>query len=443
MMLIKNFKNEILFYKKRFILYTILISIIIGILTGLNALEKDINLSSKIKYKKHNIMDIKVSSDVGFNKSDYNIINKIDKTNNIMFINKLNCTIKVKNNKANAVLISYDNSNHINKHRLKYGRYPYTINEAVVEEIFFNKYRLALGNLITVEDSNKILKAKKLKIVGVIEKSDYHLLDDNNVNNSNIILVYSNNFSRKYYTNIYITVDKKKDEEYNSLITNYIHKLNDSLNPVINKRFKEEKESITNELNLYQEDLNELYNLDLPQESLNNDIKLATDNIQKAKDKLSMLNNPNIHILRRSNTIGYKLTYTIINKYKKVDVFLPLLFIIGILIVIIYESTILIDDDKTEIETLKSLGYNSSQIALKYILYNFTIILLSSIIGAVIINRIIRIFILKKLNLLQSILKLTASFNTKTILELLLIIILVLIASFIVYFISNKKEELN
>ena len=41
MMLLRNIKNEILFDKSRFIIYTLIISLIIGILTGLNGLEKD------------------------------------------------------------------------------------------------------------------------------------------------------------------------------------------------------------------------------------------------------------------------------------------------------------------------------------------------------------------------------------------------------------------
>ena len=443
MMLVKNSKNEILFNKTRFILYTLLISLIIGILTGLNDLENDIQLNSKNKYIKNNVMDIKLSSDVGFSKSDYYIVNNIDNTKDVMFINKLNTTINIKNNKINATLISYNDGDHINKHNLKFGRYPYTINEAVIEEGLFNRYKLALGNLITVTDNNKSLKAKKLKIVGVIEKSNYHLLDDETKNNEPFVLVYSNNFSYKYYTNMYITINKENNTDYDKALTDYITILNNKLNPVVNERFKAEKALLETELTMYQEDLNELYNLDLPRESLNSDIKLASNDVQEIKDKLNILNNPNIHILRRSKTIGYKLTKSIIDKYKKIAISLPFLFIAGILIIIIYETVMLIYVDKNEIKALKSLGYNNYQISVKYVFYNLMITLLASLLGSIILNKFIRVVILKKLNILESIFKLTKGFNTKTILELILTITLVCITSTLVYLVSNKKEELD
>ena len=140
--ILKDSLRQIRFNKKNFIFLTLIISLITGIYLSLNIAYCSLTKSAKTYYDKNNIMDILISSSTGFTKDDYNLIKEVPNTNGVMMSKSINTKTTINNKDFNVKIVSISNnrnkndSNYINRLILTSGKYPTTINEGLVEEIF-------------------------------------------------------------------------------------------------------------------------------------------------------------------------------------------------------------------------------------------------------------------------------------------------------------------
>lgn len=392
--LIKNYFKSISSNKKIFyliILITILTSsIYISILSTPYTFKENIEKY----YNNTNSSDIKISSKIGFNKADEVILRSINDINGVMFSKSLDAKVNI-NNKIYKIKVNSINENsneedpnYINKLILTSGKYPKTINEGLVEENFLKEQKLSLGDLISLEDlNNNSLKAKKIKIVGTVKNSFYSIFEKESINNklrTNDYYIYlkERNFYSNNYNEIFITLkDSNKKDIFSKSYKKYINKNKEKINEVLSKVIKDNHQNkinlLNNDISFINDELNRLYNLDLPQESLNELIKQLSSEADKKNKELANLKENNFSIISKDETSGFIKYKTEIENMKVISKkFSILSLVLGISINLIIMIKLILKDKK-QIDILYTMGYNKLNISFKYIIF----IILASILG--------------------------------------------------------------
>ena len=378
-MVISEVKRKIVSKPNFFWLITIIITLGITLFLGATSLKKSMLASLEDNFKNINIMDLKINTNVNFDNSDKEYIEKIDGVKSVYMSKNIDATTKINGDDVNVLLnsIKYDDD-YINKLVLSKGRFPKTLNEAVVDESFYKRYDISFNDLLTLTTSGNSIRAKKIKIVGVAKNN---VQDDVNGSN-NYIYLNENEFSSAYYNNIYI-------------IINNPNKIN-SIKKEIKNIYNNKKEKLIQEKqidkDIAEEELNNLYSSTLPQDELSDEIKELTDNLEKVKDELNKISNSKLEIQSKDNISVYKLYKEDANNISKT---LNIYTFIFLIITISTASVLLIsyiDKDEKEINTLKKMGYSNIYIYSKYILYLLLSTFISFVLSIILYRTILLIF---------------------------------------------------
>ena len=429
---------------KEKIIIIFLVTLAISIFTSLNSLDKDIKNSVQNYYNKYEYMDINISSNIGFTNNDILLIKENKNIDKIKPVKTINGTTTIKSVNYNLKIMNLnEKENAVNKFTITRGRLPITINEGVVEDSFFYKNKLSIGSIITiVPENSRYLKAKKIRITGCV-KDDY--TKTNNVSN---IYLSNHNFNISYYNDLYITLKKNDSFKYNSKY--YISYVNDnkdkiinSLSPLLEERYKYTSESLKEEINNLQRNLDEIYSSRVPQDNVDSSIKIISQNIDYNKKELNKINNYEIKSITRNDAdiFGEYVKETssiknIINTYSY-----PILIVISISVMLIL--TFIINNNKKEINLMLRYGYNNFQIILKYLLYNLYTVIISAIISLLCLSRLASAIFISRINATYKMPFYFPTINTSALIFASLFIFTILSIYIIIYyyFIKDKKAS--
>lgn len=178
-------------YKKLICFLALLLAAALGtsVFLCLNTLTPAVKQSLNNYLKNSNLMDVKLTSAVGFSSADVSAVSKLDSVNAVMPVKTANVILNSNNKQivlsngrsATAVLSSVDaenfenktpNKNYINRLNLVLGSYPKSSNECVINSDALKIKGIKIGNTITLmgdgENINSKLKSTSLKIVGAV-----------------------------------------------------------------------------------------------------------------------------------------------------------------------------------------------------------------------------------------------------------------------------------
>lgn len=110
-------------------------------------------------------------------------------------------------------------------------------------------------------------------------------------------------------------------------------------------------------------------------------IKDAEIQLLDAKEKISEIENPKWYVLDRTNNAGYKGYYDDTQSILNIGKVFPLVFFIVATLISLTSMTRMVEEQRVQIGTLKALGYNKIQIAMKYIIYSGSATIVGGIIG--------------------------------------------------------------
>lgn len=458
--ILKDALRQIRFSKKKIIFLSIIVSLITGIYLGINLTYPSLIKSANAYYDKNNIMDVMISSKVGFTNEDYDLIKNVPNTNGVMMVRTLNTKMASNDKDFNIKAISISNNrnkkdkDYINRLILTSGKYPKSINEGLVEESFFNKNNLKLGDLVTLKPENKNeLKAKKIKIVGTVKDFGFQAIPANlrsnkTEENETFIYLEEKNFNTKNYTDIYVTLNKKDNlntysKAYENLVNKYEKEVVAALSNTIYERYNNKKEISQNKINFLQEKLNNYYTLDLPHESLNELIKQTSNDLENEKIRITSLKNPEVIVTKKNETQNFYDVKFICKQIKKLAILSP--YILLPLLCLIYINFILnnVKKEKNEIAIKKAIGFSFKEISFKYILYVLLSSLLGVLIGTIIFNKLIFMVNILWLKLFFDIPFLYSKSKINNVVICILITTLtpvITCASYLFYY--NKKEKI-
>ena len=403
----RDILREISKTKSKFISIMIIMFLGVFIFVGLKETSPAMVNTYNKYIERHKMYDLRVSHNFGINEEDMKIINALDNIDlsESYFIKKL----QISNSNDFVNIESLPEKLVLPK--VTEGSLPKNDGEIALVESLHSSYKIGDEiSFISDKSESNTLKQNKFKVVGFVQGADHIEVSNNNLANKDYfgyvkrdvfkfenvsgVNVKLKNINYKYSDKDYITeVNKTRDNLIEKLKTQqkidekyYLDKNNKKLNEnekVINQA-QEQLNSVKTKLELLKNVDNKSYNEQL--EKLNKAQKEIDDNkkqLNVGKASLSEESYPRFSV---ENIRGLKNYAQFIDSASSLtfvaNVFSIFLFVVSIL-VSLTTLTRMIDENRINIGTLKSLGYSNYQISKKYFVYGGLSTLIGTILGII------------------------------------------------------------
>ena len=397
---------------KRFLSLLCMALLGVGFYAGIQAASPDMLKTLDTFYDENNVYDIEVVSNFGLTKADIKELSKIKNIEKVVGTYSKDVYLNLNNKQYVLKLIGLNKK--INNIYIEKGRLPSNNNEIVVENSLLEDNNLTLNDSVTIENNN-------YKIVGTMLSPLYFSNDrpSTTLGNGKVnYLVYLNEnvIKQDVYTNIYLTVKGTKDKITNS------------------KEYKKAIKTATTNIEKIQKEresarYDELYS-DIIRQSETYNIHL---------DKTTLVS-PKWYIFDRLDNVSCKELINASENLKQIGNVFPIIFFCIAILVSLISMMRMIEEDRTENGTLKSLGFNNFQITSKYVIYSLLATIIGGLLGIVIGSLFIPRVIWNAYKTLFTIPKFICEIDTSSNIIGLLICIICICGTTIFVCIKNLKE---
>lgn len=403
----RDILREISKTKSKFISIMIIMFLGVFIFVGLKETSPAMVNTYNKYIERHKMYDLRVSHNFGINEEDMKIVNSMDNIDlsESYFIKKLQITnsnefVNIESLPEKLVLP-----------KLTEGTLPNHDREIALVESLQGSYKIGDEiSFISDKSESNTLKQYKFKVVGFVQGADHIEVSNNNLANKDYfgyvkrdVFKFENvsgvniklkDINYKYSDKDYITeVNKTRDRLIEKLKTqqkidekNYLEKNNKKLNEnekVINQA-QEQLNSVKEKLELLKNVDSKSYNEQV--EKLNKAQKEIDDNKKQLNIGKASLSEESYPRFSVENIRGLKNYAQFIDSASSLtfvaNVFSIFLFVVSIL-VSLTTLTRMIDENRINIGTLKSLGYSNYQISKKYFVYGGLSTLIGTILGII------------------------------------------------------------
>jgi putative ABC transport system permease protein len=319
---------------KRFISILVIVLLGVGFFAGIRAVAPDMKNTLDDYYEKTNMYDIYITSNYGIRDE---VVETLEEKYNVETGYSFDAITTKKEDYATKI-ISYNKEDKINTPKLIKGKMPEKVDEVVVDNDF--RSEIKIGDKITI-DSN-LINNKTVTVTGYVESPLYISTERDSTN------LLSGTIDYYLYMNETNIISPVKTTAYINLAaeeSRFSKKYEDTVKKTktdIRKTLQEEK--VTGE---------EWYVLDIDS---------------------------------NAGFYQYEQDTERIDNVAKV---FPLVFFIVAVLICLTTMTRMVEEERSQIGTLKSLGYKDSAIMFKYILYATLATIIGSIIGVVIGYRLL------------------------------------------------------
>ncbi len=390
--LLKDSIKEIKNTYKRFISILLMAFLGVGFFAGLRASSPDMVDTIDKYYDDQNVYDIQVISTLGLTDEDIEELSKIENVEKIYGSYEVDGKIQTDNSEIVAKVISLSG---VNNPVLLEGNMPKDENECLVEPSFLTANNKQIGDKVTIEieditndngDKIAVLKNKELTITGTI-KSPLYISRDRGTSNlgSGTINYYiytaSENINAEdIYTSIYITVENAKEYTTSSeKYEDYIEEVKQNIEVIKEEREDARKQELVDIANAKITDAeNELNTEKTDAESK---IADAEKELLEAKEQILEIEKPTWYILDRNANAGYVSFIQDTKAIENIAKVFPVVFFLVAALISLTSMTRMVEEQRTQIGTLKALGYNNFQITKKYIIYASLACIIGGILG--------------------------------------------------------------
>lgn len=340
---------------KRFLSLICMAFLGVGFYAGIQSSSPDMLKTLDNFYDENNVYDISVISNVGLTDDDLLKLSKIKNVELAINIQEKDTYLEIEENNYVVKLIEYNRQ--MNNVYIKEGRLPKNSNEVSVDNALLENNNLKLGDSITID-------GKKYSIVGNVISPLYFSAERPNSNLGSgkvdyYIYVYNGSLDLEAYSNIYITVKGTKKYLTNS----------DSYKKLIN--------NVKKDIDLIKDKQQ-----DIRYDELYSDI-IETSEMYGISIDESKFIKPKWYIYDRLDNTSYKELINASDNLKKIGNIFPIIFFAISVLVSLISMMRMIEEDRVENGTLKSLGYNSFHITLKYVIYSLLATTIGSSVGAI------------------------------------------------------------
>lgn len=340
---------------KRFLSLICMAFLGVGFYAGIQSSSPDMLKTLDNFYDENIVYDISVISNVGLTEDDLLKLSKIKNVELAINIQEKDTYLEIEENNYVVKLIEYNSQ--MNNVYIKEGRLPKNSNEVSVDNALLENNNLKLGDYITID-------GKKYSIVGNVISPLYFSAERPNSNLGSgkvdyYIYVYNGSLDLEAYSNIYITVKGAKKYLTNS----------DSYKKLIN--------NVKKDIDLIKDKQQ-----DIRYDELYSDIIETSEMYGISIDESNFIK-PKWYIYDRLDNTSYKELINASDNLKKIGNIFPIIFFAISVLVSLISMMRMIEEDRVENGTLKSLGYNSFHITLKYVIYSLLATTIGSSVGAI------------------------------------------------------------
>lgn len=440
----KNVFREIKSTLGRYIAIIAIVALGVGFFSGLKITKPSMVKTGNKYISEHNMYDFRLISGIGFEHDDVDYFNSLADTEYAEggFFTDFLYSAEGKNT---GVLRAHLLNKNINTLSVVSGRLPESGDEIVVDANVFGKEYIGKKIKVINENSDDTkanFKYDEYEIVGTVDSVYYLNVERGSTSLAGgkvaaFVYITEEGLNFDYYTEIFVTLKEKENifsDEYDSLISLVKDGFSSSLTSRVNDRYnrilsdaREDIEKARSELekakNDYERGETELsekeselekakenYNallgspyatqemISAVKEQIENAEKLisdyrsyieeakaeidsAEDKIHEAEEELVSFTEPVTYVFTRNENTGYacfKSDSSIVDGIAKV---FPLFFFLVAALVCITTMTRMVEEQRTQIGTLKALGYSNSSIAWKYIFYSGSAAVIGCVFG--------------------------------------------------------------
>ncbi|MDF2538166.1 MAG: hypothetical protein K0S76_1187 [Herbinix sp.] len=451
----KDFFMEIRTSLSRFLSIFLIVALGVAFFTGIRATNPDMRLTADSYFDDSRLMDIRVVSTMGITEEDVNAIRGLT---GVEDAEPIFTTHVVCENDHNEIVIEImSNTERTNKINVVEGRLPENGQEVLVEQSFLNSAGVNIGDKIKLKsgtdaDLSDTLAEEEFTIVGIGTTAYYMSFQRGSTEIGtgevdSYIVVLPEVFVSEVYSGVNLVVsgakdliafsegyDEKVDEtadlikgiakqqcqdRYLGIYKEASAKIEEAKDELNKKREEAKQKSIDAENSLFLLNLNDM-ELQTAIQNINDEMKKAEEEFQKAENKIkvseieiSKLEAPVWYVLDRGSIEAYAEYEQNADRIGAIGEVFPAIFFLVAALISLTTMTRMVEEQRTQIGTLKALGYIKTSIAAKYILYALLATLGGSIAGALIGSKVLPMVIITAYKILyRNIPKVIAPFNT-------------------------------
>lgn len=414
----------------RFFAIFAIVAIGVAFFAGVTASSSDMKHSSDCYYDEYNLMDLRILSGVGFTEEDIDAIRSVDGVEGLFATHTIDAVTKIDGTQSTVRVMTVpddnlndDNSDYINRLRLKEGRLPEKEGECVVRYSEFYQQKIEIGDKITLssgtdDDISDSLKNSEYEVVGIVYTPYYVSYDigDSDVGNGNVsfcIMITDGNFAQEYYTEVFATVEGAKEldtysDEYFDLVGETKERIEAAADDRLDIRMQSAEDEIEKERQkvideVYEnvrtqvrEQLYEQYSMYYPgidvssmvepqlesivEENIKNvDLTQINEQFDSAKEEAISGGDWQWYVLDRNSHYSFRDYKSSADRMDAIAVVFPVFFILVAALVCLTTMTRMVDEQRGLVGTYKALGYGKTVIAMKFVLYS----LIASVTGGI------------------------------------------------------------
>ena len=319
---------------KRFISILVIVLLGVGFFAGIRAVAPDMKNTLDDYYEKTNMYDIFITSNYGIREE---VEKKLEEKYNVETGYSFDAITTKKEDYATKI-ISYNKEDKINTPKLIKGKMPEKVDEVVVDNDF--RSEIKIGDKITI-DSN-LINNKTVTVTGYVESPLYISTERDSTN------LLSGTIDYYLYMNETNIISPVKTTAYINLAAE-------------ESRFSKKYEDT---------------------------VKKAKKDIRKTLQE-EKVTGEEWYVLDIDSNAGFYQYEQDTERIDNVAKVFPLVFFIVAVLICLTTMTRMVEEERSQIGTLKSLGYKDSAIMFKYILYATLATIIGSIIGVVIGYRLL------------------------------------------------------
>lgn len=351
---------------KRFVSLLLMSLLGVGFFVGIQLTSPDMLKTLDNYLDETTYYDLEIISNYGLTQNDLEALRNVDQDLNIVGSKSLDSLISVDTYQYVVKLIELTT---VNKVTVIDGTLPTNSQEIVVEEKFLSDNDLAIGDFIKIDSEN--LLSPDYKITGIIESPLYFSSDrgTSQLGNGSIsyyMYVLDSAFNIDYFTSIYVNSKRARE-----LTTN-------------EQKYTDLIKEIKNKIEVIKDDRQRIRLDDIKKLELKKMLGIEPNNIDDYEQYFSDLDDCTWYIYTRENSSSYQEYIDATTSLKKLGNVFPIVFYVIAILISLISMTRMVEEDRTEIGTLKALGFANVKILFKYISYAALATIIGGFIGVII-----------------------------------------------------------
>lgn len=398
----KNIARRIERGAGRFLAIMFIVALGSGFMAGLAATSPDMLETADAYYDETAWYDLDIKSPLGFTEEDVRLAAETPNIKTLQCARVVDLVLDEKTASHTCRVYGIFDENGetaLNRALLLDGRMPQAPGECVVQDSAgrYTDKSVAVGDMLTLSPENdryetlrEAIPAETLTVVGIVKSpmSVAVMQEPTNVGAGSIglhVFTFESYFDLPYYTDLYVSLRGASEldcfgEEYDALVAEaatQFEALGEERAPLRARSMREDTQEQIDDLESAAELLRDLAETaaelrDIPSARPYSPpplLEKTEDLLAESRKALEDMGDGTWLVRTRDDSEGFSSYDTNVSKVSALAKIFPLFFFLVALLVALTTMTRLVEENRTEIGTLKALGFSNGQILAEYLLY--------------------------------------------------------------------------